>query len=50
MRGEDGPIEHVGPDGERGEHDYTVANWAAKWSGLVRRRRNAAGYDVADGW
>ena len=31
-------------------HDYTVANWAAKWSGLVRRRRNAAGYDVAEGW
>ena len=32
------------------EHDYTVAAWAAKWSGMVRRRRNAAGYDVVDGW
>jgi hypothetical protein len=32
------------------EHDYTVAAWAAKWSGMVRRRHNAAGYDVVDGW
>ena len=32
------------------EHSYTVAAWASKWHGLVRRRRNAAGYDVMTGW
>lgn len=32
------------------ENDYTVARWASKWSGLVRPRRNAAGYDVVKGW
>ena len=32
------------------ESDYTVASWASKWNRLVRRRRNAAGYDVVAGW